>query len=75
MIWAFFSRRLRLWLLFALGVPVLRRALSGVVGALEERNGDSPLTRSIRTGNEHLARYDRSARREARQAPDSPTRR
>jgi hypothetical protein len=75
MIWAFFSRRFRLWLLFALGVPVLRRVLADVSSTLEERNGESTLTRGLRTGHEQLARYDRRARSEARRAPRSPVRR
>ena len=75
MIWAFFTRRFRLWLLFALGVPVLRRLLSGVGDKLEERSGETALTRGLRTGNSHLARYDRRARKEARRAPRTPVRR
>jgi hypothetical protein len=75
MIWAFFSRRFRLWLLFALGVPVLRRVLADVGDSLEQRNGETALTRGLRTGNEQLARYDRRARKEARRAPSSPVRR
>ena len=75
MIWAFFTRRFRLWLLFALGVPVLRRVLSNVGDTLEQRNGESALTRGLRTGNQQLARYDRRARKEARRAPRTPVRR
>ena len=75
MIWAFFTRRFRLWLLFALGIPVLRRLLGEVGQTLEQRNGESALTRGLRTGNQHLARYDRRARKEARHAPRSPARR
>jgi hypothetical protein len=75
MIWAFFSRRFRLWLLFALGVPVLRRVLADVGDTLEQRNGQTALTRGLRTGHEQLARYDRRARKEARRAPRSPVRR
>jgi hypothetical protein len=75
MIWAFFSRRFRLWLLFALGVPVLRRVLAELGDTIEERNGETAVTRGLRTGHEQLARYDRRARKEARRAPSSPVRR
>jgi len=72
MIWAFFTRRFRLWLLFAFGVPILRRVLQGVGESLEQRQGETSLTRGIRSGHRHLERYDRRARREARRAPRKP---
>lgn len=75
MIWAFFTRRLRLWLLFALGVPLLRRLLDEMGQTLEQRSGESTLTRGLRAGNQQLERYDRRARKEARRAPRSPARR
>lgn len=68
MIWAFFTRRFRLWLLFALGVPILRRVLAGAGDSLEARTGESAATRALRTGHRQLARFDRRARREARRA-------
>ncbi|MPZ72473.1 MAG: hypothetical protein GEU74_04470 [Nitriliruptorales bacterium] len=67
--WAFFTRRFRLWLLFALGVPLLRRVLGGVGESLEQRSGQTALTRGLRSGTRHLERYDRRAHREARRAP------
>lgn len=75
MIWAFFTRRFRLWLLFALGVPVLRRVMGEVSDSLEQRKGETTLTRGLRSGHDHLARYDRRARKEARRAPRTPVRR
>lgn len=75
MIWAFFTRRFRLWLLMALGVPVLRRVLKGASETLEQRQGESAITRGLRTGHEQLARYDRRARKEAKRAPRRPVRR
>lgn len=75
MIWAFFTKRLRLWLLFAFGVPILRRLLAGAGNTLEQRRGESALTRGLRSGHHHLERYDRRARRQARRAPRRPLRR
>lgn len=66
MIWAFFSRRFRLWLLFALGVPILRRLLAGFGDSLQQRQGETSLTRGLRSGHDHLERYDRRARKQAR---------
>ncbi len=66
MIWAFFTRRLRLWLIMALGVPILRWVLRGVGDKLEHRGGETVFTRGIRAGNEQLERFDRRARRESR---------
>ena len=75
MIWAFFTKRFRLWVLFALGVPVLRRLMAGVGDSLEQRGGETPVTRGLRSGHQYLARFDRKARKEARRAPASPVRR
>jgi hypothetical protein len=75
MIWAFFTKRFRLWLLFALGVPVLRRVLAGVGDTLEQRGGETSVTRGLRSGHRYLERFDRKARRQAKRAPRSPVRR
>lgn len=75
MIWAFFTRRFRLWLVMALGVPILRRLLRGAGDSLEQRSGHSALTRGLRAGDQQLERFDRRARRQARRAPRSPVRR
>lgn len=75
MIWAFFTKRFRLWLLFALGIPVLRRIIAGAGESLEARGGETSLSRGLRTGDSFLARYDRRARRQARRAPRTPFRR
>ena len=71
MIWAFFTKRFRLWLLFALGVPVLRRLMAGVGDSLEQRGGETPVTRGLRSGHRYLEHFDRQARREAKRAPRS----
>ena len=74
MIWAFLTRRFRLWLLVAVGVPLLRRLIGEVGQMLEHRTGETVVTRSLRTGQRHLERYDRRARRDARHAPRRPIR-
>ena len=74
MIWAFFSKRFRLWLVMAFGIPLLRRVLGRAGETLEGRGGETAVTRGLRAGNQHLARYDRRARKEARRAPRSPVR-
>ena len=63
MIWAFLSRRFRLWLMIAIGVPLVRRLLGGAGDALEARKGETSLTRGLRSGNQYLSRYERKSRR------------
>ena len=75
MIWAFFTRRFRLWLLFAFGVPLVRRLLGQAGETLEARNGPTALTRGLRTGHQSLERFDRRARRDARRGRTRPARR
>ena len=66
MIWAFLSRRFRLWVMFAVGVPLLRRLLGGAGDALEARRGESALTRGMQGGGRYLSKYERGAKRQAR---------
>lgn len=47
MLLAFFTRRLRLWLLLALGAPVLAWVLGFVGDRLEARSGPTRLTRGL----------------------------
>ena len=54
--WAFLSRRLRRWVLLVVAVPLLGRALERVGGALEERRGESSLTRGLRGVGHRLGR-------------------
>ncbi len=61
--WAFFSRRLRLWLMLAVGLPVLRRLLGGAGDALDSRRGPTRLSRSLRGSGNYLSRYERRGRR------------
>ena len=65
--WAFFSRRFRLWLLLALGLPLLRRLLEVSGDAVEARRGrDSAVSRGLRSGHRYLARYERKSQRRSR---------
>ena len=75
MIWAFFTKRFRLWLLFAFGVPVLRRIMAASGDTLEARTGETLVTRGLRTGHGYLGQFDRRARKQARRAPRLPVRR
>lgn len=61
--WVFLSRRLRLWLLIAVGLPFVRRLLGGLGDRLEATRGESALTRGLRASDRHLSRYDRRRRR------------
>ena len=45
--WLWISRRFRLWLLFAVGAPVAARVLGVVARVLEQRRGETSLTRSL----------------------------
>ena len=66
MIWAFFSRRFRLWALFAIGVPLVRRLLGAAGSRMEASGRETPLTRGVRSGNQYLSRYERKGRRARR---------
>jgi hypothetical protein len=65
--WAFLSRRLRLWLLLAVGAPLLAWAAGRVADALERRRGASGVTRTLRHADGWLQRRTRGplARRHA----------
>jgi len=64
--WAFFSRRFRLWLMVAIGIPLFRRLVGGAGDALEARRGPSVVTKGLRGTDDFLARYERKGRRSAR---------
>lgn len=63
MIWAFFSRRIRLWLLLAVGLPIVRRLLGSAGDTIEARRGESAVTRGLKSTSQHLTRYERKPRR------------
>jgi hypothetical protein len=58
-VWAFFSARLRMWLILAIGAPVLGWVLGKVGDAIEKRRGPSGLTTVLPTGRDWLARRSR----------------
>lgn len=57
--WAFFSRRLRLWLFFALGAPVLSWLLGQIGDRLEARNGPTSTSRMLKKSRDWLRRRSR----------------
>ncbi|MBO4239194.1 MULTISPECIES: hypothetical protein [Pseudonocardia] len=57
--WVFLSRRIRIWLLFAVGVPLLSRLLGALGAAVERRRGPSTVTRLLTAARRWL---DRRAR-------------
>jgi hypothetical protein len=65
--WAFFSRRFRLWLMLAVGVPLVRRLLGGAGNAIEARRGESAVSRGLKSSDRYLSRFERKSRRRARQ--------
>lgn len=65
MIWAFFSKRLRLWLVFAVGVPLLRRLLGRAGETVEARSGQNRVSRGLKAGSRGLSRFERKAHRRA----------
>lgn len=66
--WAFFSRRLRLWLFFAVGAPALGWLLGQVGDRLEARNGPTSTSRALKKGRDWLRGRSRGplARRDYR---------
>jgi hypothetical protein len=58
-VWAFFSARLRMWLILAVGAPLLGWVLGKVGDAIEKRRGPTGLTRVLQKGRDWLARRSR----------------
>jgi hypothetical protein len=57
--WALLSARLRLWLLLAVGVPVLSWLLGALGDRLEARNGPTNASRALKKGRDWLRRRAR----------------
>lgn len=70
--WAFLSRRLRLWLLLAVGAPLLAWAAGRVADTVERRRGENGVTRSLRFADGWLSRRTRGPL--ARRRATTPTR-
>jgi hypothetical protein len=47
--WVFFSRRLRMWLILAVGVPVAAWLLGRIGDVIEARQGPTRLSRGLQT--------------------------
>jgi hypothetical protein len=54
--WAFFSRRLRMWLILAVGAPVVAWLLGKVGDAIESRRGPNTASRTLKNGSGYLRR-------------------
>ncbi|MHA6796660.1 hypothetical protein ACVGVM_24570 [Pseudonocardia bannensis] len=54
--WAFFSARLRMWLVLAVGAPVLGWLLGRLGDVIEARRGPNGLSRVLRKGRGWLHR-------------------
>lgn len=57
--WAFLSARLRLWLLLAVGAPVLSWLLGAIGDRLEARSGPTSTSRALKKGRDWLRRRAR----------------
>lgn len=54
--WAFFSARLRMWLVLAIGAPILGWLLGRIGDAIESRRGPNGLSRTLQRGRGWLRR-------------------
>ena len=54
--WAFFSRRLRMWLILAVGAPVVGFLLGKIGDMVEARRGPNSFTTALHTGRRWLQR-------------------
>ena len=54
--WAFFSRRLRMWLILAIGAPLLGFVLGKVGDVIESRRGPNAVSKVLHTGRRWLQR-------------------
>ena len=57
--WAFFSARLRMWLVLAVGAPVLGWLLGKLGDLVEARRGPNGLSRALQQGRKWLRRRSR----------------
>jgi hypothetical protein len=54
--WAFFSRRLRMWLILAVGAPILAWLLGKVGDFIESRKGPNTASKVLKKGSGYLQR-------------------
>jgi hypothetical protein len=64
MIWAFFSRRLRMWLLLAVALPLTRALVHRLTLAAERRHPSNLTTRTLRRADSAVSAVSRRAARE-----------
>jgi hypothetical protein len=57
--WAFFSARLRMWLILAVGAPVLGWLLGRIGDLIEARRGPNNVSRVLQKGRGWLGRRSR----------------
>jgi predicted alpha/beta hydrolase len=57
--WALLSRRLRLWFLLAVGVPIVGWFLEALANRMEARGGETALTRRMHSGRSWLREHER----------------
>ena len=57
--WAFASRRFRTYLLFAVGAPVAGLLLTKVGEEIEQRTGETPVTRTLHKTRAVVKRVER----------------
>ena len=60
--WLFLSRRLRTWLLLAVGVPIVRAVIRRLAGRAAERSPDARSARLLRRANSSLDALSRRRR-------------
>lgn len=65
--WAFFSRRLRMWAILAIGAPIVAFLLGKVGDLLETRRGPTTISRALHSGRRFLQKRSTGplSRREA----------
>jgi hypothetical protein len=69
--WALLSARLRMWLILAIGAPLLGWVLGRVGDLIESRRGPNNVSRVLQKGRGWLGR--RSRRPQAARRPGDPT--
>jgi hypothetical protein len=72
--WAFFSKRLRLWLILAVGIPLGGWLLGRAADLLERRRGPNQVTRTMRQANGWLQRRSRGPLAKRLTEKDRPAR-
>jgi hypothetical protein len=70
MMWAFFSRRLRLWLLVAIALPLARAVVHRLAVAVERRDPSARAAKALRQADSAVTAVSRraSSRRDRRKA-------